>query len=393
MTKDVQELIYPYAKHAITQADCDSVLKALKSDKITRGPITQEFEKAIANYVGARFALTFNSGTAALQAAYFAAEACGQDRLITCPNSFVATTGAALQCGVKPYFVDIDLNSGNIDLEKLERLINMPLSRGRLIIAPVHFAGIAVDMKKLSSCIKNPDSLVIEDGAHALGSSYPTGEKVGSCAYSDMTILSFHPAKHITTGEGGAVTTNDEKLYHRLRLFRNNGIERKKPYLLGEEEKGYYEVQALTGNYHISEFSAALGLSQFQRLDSLVERRRQHVRRYRGHFEGVKAIRLFSPEFDERTAYHLMCLQINFKSLTIGRQELMTELAEEGIGTEIHYIPIYRHPAVKKLYQFDPDQFPNCEQYWSETLSIPLYPTLEEKDVDCIATTLKGLLQ
>lgn len=388
---------FPYAKQSIDASDREAVEDSLKQERITRGPKTAFFEQQVAAACDVKWAVAFNSGSSALYAAFHAAKVSEKDRFITSPNSFIATVAAGMRQNARPHFVDIDRASGNLSLQELKPLLNEPLSRGRFIICPVHFSGIAVDMRKLDSMIKTPESLVIEDAAHALGSLYPTGEKVGSCAYSQMTIFSFHPAKTITTGEGGMVTTNDDELYHRLTLFRNSGIEREKPYLQGTPAPGYYEIADLCGNYHMTEMQAALGISQMKRLEAFTTKRRALVARYRMHLDQMPQVTLFSKAADPYTAYHLMCAQIDLplsktKKVALTKVALMNALHEAGIGTEVHYIPLYRHPALSSLYNTEIENFPQMEAYYSQELSLPLYYDLEEADVDFICATLKRLI-
>lgn len=379
---------FPYAKQSIDSSDIQAVVEALQQEKVTRGSKTEQFEEAVAGYVGAKWAVAFNSGTSALYAAFFAANVSSTDRFITTPNSFIATAGAGMLRGAKPQFVDIDRSSGNMNIDLLPPLFEGPFTRSKLVVAPVHFAGIALDMRRLERLIKTENSVIIEDAAHALGSKYPTGEMVGSCAYSQMTIFSFHPAKTITSGEGGMVTTNSDELYHRLLLFRNNGITRQKPALKGQEAPGYYEVQALTGNYHMTEMQAALGLSQLMRLHSMVEKRRALVQAYRKALASKPHIALFSPEFDERTAYHLLVAQIDFAALKTTRIDFMNKLREAGVGTDVHYIPIYRHPVMQHLVRDPEIEFPEMEKYYRSCLSLPLYYDLTEEDVNFICSKL-----
>lgn len=384
----------PYVRHSIDASDIEAAADALRGELITRGPLVEQFEKAMAAYCGASYAVAFNSGTAALMAAYHAAQLNEHDRLITTPISFVATVGAAVQCKAAPVFIDIDRSCGNLNLEYIPYNTERMRSRGRSVIAPVHFAGIAVDMQKLDSSIYDPNSIVIEDAAHAIGSVYPSGEKVGSCAWSQMTIFSFHPAKNMTTGEGGMVTTNDPELDHLLRLYRNNGIERDPHYLEREPQPWYYEVQELTGNYNFTEMQAALGLSQLKRLDGFIEKRRQLVACYRKELKGMENVELFSVEHDERTAYHLFVVQIDFKAYKKTRQEVMLKLRDKGVGTQVLYIPIYKHPFFRQLHQEDlSPYFPETELYYERALALPLYYDLTPEDVNYVCETLKQILR
>ncbi|MDB6081045.1 MAG: DegT/DnrJ/EryC1/StrS aminotransferase family protein [Chlamydiia bacterium] len=386
---------FPYAKQSIDASDIEAVQEALQQEKITRGDKTTLFEEAVAEFVDAKWAVSFNSASTALYAAMFAASASPADRFITSPNTFIASAAAGMRLDIKPHFIDIDRTSGNLNLksEELKETLNNLPSRGKLIILPVHFAGQAIDMKKLERLIATPNAVVIEDAAHALGSLYPTGEKVGSCTYSQMTVFSFHPAKNITTGEGGMVTTNDETLYHRLLLFRNNGIERGKPYLLESPAPGYYEVHELSGNYHITEMQAALGLSQMKRLQTFVDKRRALVTHYYKNLEGKPHITLFAPHHQETTAYHIMCLQINFSAYNTTRKEVMEKLRSKGIGSDVHYIPIYKLPVFTKKYGDISSNYPETEAYYNETLTLPLYTDLTEVNVDYITTTLLSILE
>lgn len=384
----------PYARQSIQEADVQAVSEALRGEIITRGNYVTQFEQAIANYCGVRYAVAFNNGTTALMAAYFAAGLSPFDRILTTPNTFIATVGAAVQAGVTPHFIDIDRSTGNLNLSLIKSHLNFRSTRGKLIILPVHFAGIAIDMKELSTLLyPYPDTIVIEDAAHAIGSSYPTGEKVGSCAWSQLTIFSFHPAKTITTGEGGMVTTNDPDLYHRLQLYRNNGIEREAPYLKKEAKPGYYEVQAITGNFNFTDFQAALGLSQLQRLDQFIDKRRRLLHIYRKLLGNVPNLRLLSDQQDAITAFHLCVVQIDFAKHKTTREVVMQKLHEKGIGTQVHYIPLYYHPVLSHLHEKGILACPEMEIYYKEALSFPLYYDLKESEVERVCAELKRLLK
>lgn len=383
----------PYAKQSIQEEDRQAVSAALNEELITRGPLVKHFEESIAAYCNVPYAVAFNSGSSALAAAYFAARINDFDRVITSPNTFIATLGAAIQQGARPFFVDVDRDTGNLDLAKLAEVLRFQSTRGRPFIVPVHFSGIPVDMSALDRLIHHPEAIVIEDAAHALGSIYPSGEKVGSCAYSQMTVFSFHPAKTITTGEGGMVMTRDEELFHRLQLFRDNGIERNEPYLSRPSALGYYEAQAITGNFHLTSFQAALGVSQFRRLDAFVSKRRTLVNRYRQNLGHVSQIKLFSQSHFENTAFHLFVVQIDFAACKIGRQEVMRQLKMKGIGSQVHYIPLYYHPIIKSDEELEKGKCPEMGVYYSQALTLPLYFDLQEEDVDRICKDLLSILK
>lgn len=377
----------PYGKQSMSDDDRAAVKEALKSDFITRGPLVEAFEKALTDVTKAPFAVTFNSGSSALAAAYFAAELTVADRVVTTPNTFVATAAAPFQIGINPTFVDIDKATGNIDLNLLKEALKTPKTRGKTIVAVTHFAGIPIDMRALDGSICDPDTIVIEDAAHALGSKYPSGEAVGSCAYSQLSVLSFHPLKSITTGEGGAVLTNDKELYRRLKHYRNNGIVREAPYLKGKESLGYYEVHDVTGNYHLTDFQAALGLSQLKRLKHFQERRKDLMALYEA--EGLTFLKGLS---DKNTFCHIAVALIDFKGAKTTRDRVQNALKEAGIGTQVHYIPLYRHPFYKEKRGDISLDFPQMESYYEEALTLPLFPDMHDSDVTRVVDALKKLL-
>lgn len=389
----MSEPFLPYARQSINQADLEAVQAALSKEVITRGSLVEEFEQKMADYCGARFAVAFNSGSTALAAACHAAQVTSADKVLTTPNTFVATVGPAMKMGATPVFVDIDLMTGSLDPNLLYENLEFPSTRGRLIVMPVHFAGIPLDMKQMDIHIRHPNVVVIEDAAHALGSIYPSGEKVGSCAWSQMTIFSFHPAKQITTGEGGMVTTNDPEMDRRLRLYRNNGIVRDVPYLQGSPAPWYYEVQEATGNYNFTDFQAALGLSQLSRLDDFVSKRRRLMALYRKELKHFDHLHLFTDEFDDQVSFHLAVAQIDFTAYRTTRESVMDKLKLRGIGTQLHYIPIYRHPFFRQYSFADIEEyFPKMETYYSQALSLPLYPDLTETDVKRVCESLRQAL-
>lgn len=383
----------PYARPSISEEDIQDVCHALSQPIITRGPLVEAFEAAVATYCGAAFAVAFNSGTAALMAAYYAGDIGPNDRILTTPNTYVATIGAGMQRQANPVFIDIDRTTGNLNLEQLSHNINQPHSKGRTVIVPVHYAGIPVDIQAIDAMITDPETIIIEDAAHAIGSDYKDGTKVGSCAWSHMTIFSFHPAKTLTTGEGGMVTTNDEKLAHRLRLFRNNGMEKEPEFLEKPAAPWYYEIVSLTGNYNFTEFQAALGLSQMKRLDSFIKQRQKLLKAYQEGLSGFKNLQLLTYPDINTIAPHLCVVQIDFNVLKTTRTEVMNALFDRGIGSQLHYIPVYRHPFFAKRAGDISEYFPEMEHHYEQALSLPLFADLTIEDVTDVIQTLKSILR
>jgi dTDP-4-amino-4,6-dideoxygalactose transaminase len=387
----------PYAKQSISSVDLQEMSSALAGDLITRGVQVDLFERAIAEYCGAKYAVAFNSGTSALFAACHAIDLTPYDRVLTTPNTFVASVTAGMRKKAIPVFVDIDRDTGNMDLDQLELNLQTPQrTRGRTLILPVHFAGIPVDMQRIDRMIRSPDTVVIEDGAHALGSCYPDGQKVGCCAWSQMTILSFHPAKTITTGEGGMVTTNDPDLYLRLKSYRNNGIEKDPARLKAAPSEcfdGYYEVNEISGNFNFTEFQAALGHSQLRRIDQFIAKRRQLMSLYRDLLRKLPNVKLFTAAFDPNVAYHICVAQIDFGAYNTTRATVISQHKEKGIGTQVHYIPVYRHPFFRKKCGDISAYFPQTETYYAQALTLPLYYDLSLDSVEFVVKTLEEILQ
>ncbi|MCH9608820.1 MAG: UDP-4-amino-4,6-dideoxy-N-acetyl-beta-L-altrosamine transaminase [Chlamydiales bacterium] len=359
----VQKLPFlPIARAVIDESDRQSVHHALTQTVITRGALVEKFEREIAEYCNAKFACAFNSGTSALDAAYFAAELQAGQKVVTSPNTFVGTFVGALRLGAEIEFVDIDRKSGNMEVEEVKR--------GDICV-PVHFSGIPVDVASLRERLSQ--AVIIEDAAHALGALYPDGKKVGGCPHSDMTVFSFHPAKSITTGEGGMVTTNSSHLYDRLRLFRNNGMVRD-PSLY----PGYYRVEETSGNYNITDFQAALGSSQLKKLDMFIEKRRRLMRLYREAFVGKRDVHFFAPEYDACSSHHLCVVQV--EGGVEARAARMRRLQDFHIGTQVHYPPAYAHPIFSKKMKLC-----SMEEYFASALSLPLFVDMEEADVRYVA--------
>ncbi len=375
----------PYARQTILEEDLSIVQEVLQSNFLTRGPKVAAFEEAVAEYCGASYAVAFSHGTAALSGACFAAKIQANDRVITSPNTFIGTVVSAVQHRVAIDFIDIDPSTGNMDIDLAGEALQARLSRGKKILLPVHYAGIPIDMCRLEGHIKDHETIIIEDACPAFGASYPSGQKVGSCEWSDMTCFSFHPAKSLTMGEGGVVTTNDEEHYENLKLFRNNGIQRH------PEIPGFYEVMAITGNYNVSELSAALGLAQLKHIDTFLEKRRKLVTHYRKCLQNAKYISVFPEELDALSAHNLFFVHLDLDTCKQTKAELMQKLHEVGIGTQVHYIPLYEHPALQGYAPVQPLE--GMQAFYKGALSLPLYCDLTLKQVERVCEDLKALVR
>lgn len=383
---------FPYSKQSIDENDVQAVSQAITGNLLTRGSHVREFEEAIARYTGASYAVAFSSGSTALICAYKAAGITASDQILSTPNTFIASIAPGTELGATPVFIDIDRKNGNMDLNLVKENIHYQSTRGKLFVVPVHFSGIAVDVPLLDSYIRNEKVIIIEDAAHALGSVYPNGKKIGCCSHSLMTVFSFHPVKQITTGEGGMVTTNDPDIFHKLQVLRNSGIEREQKYLIGKEAPWYYEVQTTSSNYHLNEMEGALGLSQLKRIDRFIAKKRSLVKRYRKNLDGIGGIKLFDAKYDPQTAYHLFVVQIDMEKFGLTKTQLMNTLKDKNIGTQYHYIPLYRMPCYKYMGEIS-DYFQEMEIYYKQALSFPLYYELSEENVDYICNTLKDILR
>ncbi|MDE7423228.1 MAG: UDP-4-amino-4,6-dideoxy-N-acetyl-beta-L-altrosamine transaminase [Lachnospiraceae bacterium] len=370
----------PYGRQCIEEDDIEAVVEVLCSDYVTTGPAVAEFEKSVAEYTGAKYAVAVSNGTAALHAACLAAGIKEGDEVITTPITFAASANCVLYCGAKPVFADIEPDTYNIDPTKIEEKIT---SKTKAIIA-VHFTGQPCKMDEIHEIAKKHNLFVIEDAAHALGAEYK-GKKVGSI--SDMTTFSFHPVKHITTGEGGMVTTNSKELYDRLVLFRSHGITRDERFLEKNEGGWYYEQLDLGYNYRITDIQCALGISQMKKLDRFVERRREIAKRYNEAFSDVKGIQIPKQEADCHNSWHLYVIQV----LDRDRKEVFDTLRSKNIGVNVHYIPVYKHPYYQKN-GYERVCCKNAEQYYANAISIPMYPLLSKEEQEYVIETIKEVL-
>jgi UDP-4-amino-4,6-dideoxy-N-acetyl-beta-L-altrosamine transaminase len=357
----------PYGHQSIDDDDIRAVVEVLKSDWLTQGPSIVQFEEALAALTGAKFAVAFANGTAALHGACAAAGLGPGDVAVTSPLSFAASANCARYVGAAVQFVDIDRHTLNLAPERV------PVGVDALIA--VHYAGLPVDLSRLPERPR----IVIEDAAHALGAHTPSGP-VGNCAHSDMTALSFHPVKVVTTGEGGAVTTNSPELAERLRSFRNHGIERR-PDLGG----WYYEITELGYNYRLTDIQAALGTSQLSKLGRFITERQRLADRYRALLAEIPVELPPQPEVGWSHAYHLFPIRV------VDRARVFEKLRTAGIGVQVHYIPIYRHPTYR-AFGSDPLAFPATEDAYGQLLSLPIFPGLGDADQDLVVAALKEAL-
>ena len=374
----------PYGKQYIDKSDIIAVLDVLKSDYLTQGPKIKEFEDLICNYTGAKYCVAVSNGTAALHLAVKVLEILEGKEGITTPNTFVASANCMVYNNIKPIFADIDSKTYNINPDKIIEKIN---SKTKLII-PVHFAGQPCNMEKIRKIADENSLYIIEDASHAIGSRYKGGTKIGNCKYSDMTIFSFHPVKTITTGEGGAVTTNNEKLFNKLKLLRTHGITKDADLLIENPGPWYYEMQELGFNYRLTDIQAALGISQLNKLDKYIKRRREIVKKYNEAFKDIEWIKIPYEKEDVFSVFHLFVLQIDFDRIKKNRKEVMIELKNKGIGTQVHYIPVHTQPYYKNKFGFKWGDYPIAEDYYKKALSIPLYPMMTDKDVEYVIDSI-----
>ena len=387
----------PYGRHHIDEEDIQAVAEVLRNGLLTQGPTIEAFEKAVAEHVGVKYAVAISSGTAGLHIAALAAGVGPGTSMITSPITFVASSNAALYCGAKVHFADIDPKTINLSPNCLEEsLKNHPEV---LAIVPVHFAGLPCDMKAIKLIADNAGAVVIEDAAHALGASYRDGQRVGSCAYSLMTVFSFHPVKAIAAGEGGMITTNDEQTYRKLLRLRSHGVNKlDDPFLVttqsttnGHNNPWYYEMQTLGFNFRITDIQCALALSQFKKLDTFISRRRALVRAYDEAFSGMENIHPAQPGDRNDSGHHLYVVRINFKAIKRSRAEFMEALKERQIGSQVHYIPVPAHPYYRNL-GFKPEDYPQAQQYYEEALTIPLFYDLTDEMQQEVTKTIKELV-
>jgi perosamine synthetase len=377
----VRQSYLPYGRQWIDNDDIEAVVEVLQGDYLTTGPYISKFEQAVARYVGAKYAVAFSNGTAALHGACFAAGISEGDEVITTPMTFAASANCVLYQGGTPVFADINEKTYNIDPNKIEEKIN---DKTKAII-PVDFTGQPVELDRILEIAKKHNLIVIEDAAHALGATYK-GRKIGSI--SDMTMFSFHPVKHITSGEGGIITTNNEEYYEKLLQFRSHGITREKDKLNEYHGPWYYEMQFLGYNYRMTDIQAALGTSQLKKIDKFVELRRKYVAMYNEAFKDMDEVITPFQHEDGKSSWHLYIIRLKLDKLTASRREIFEALQQQNIGVNVHYIPVYFQPYYQQL-GYKKGICPNAEKLYEEMITLPLFPAMSEKDVNDVIKAVK----
>ena len=372
----------PYSHQFVDKDDTDSVKEAMLSDWLTQGPKIKEFEKSLADYCGTKYAVAVSNGTAALHASYFVAGIQEGDEVIMPPLTFAATANAAIWQRAKPVFVDVD-ETGNIKTDLIENKITQK-TKGIVI---VDYAGLPCDFVNIKKIAKKYKLVLIEDAAHSLGAEYK-GVKIGDIA--DLTTLSFHPVKSITTGEGGAILTNNKNYYEKLLLFRSHGITRNQNKFLNKNNEPWHqEMQELGLNYRLTDIQAALGVSQLKKLDNFISKREKIAAKYDKDLKGIDGLILPKLLFKERkSSWHLYPIRVKKEK----RRFIFEELQKSGIGVQVHYIPVYWHPYYQKL-GYKKGLCPNAEKWYESEISIPIYPSLTKEKQEKVIKNLKEILK
>lgn len=382
--KPVRESYLNYGRQYVDDDDIKAVVEILKSDYLTTGSQIETFEKCVANFVSAKYAVAVSSGTAGLHLACNAAGITKGDEVIVSSMTFAATANSVLFCGGTPVFADINEKNYNIDPLEIEKQITDKTK----VIIPVDFTGQAVDMDKIRKIAKKHNLIIIEDSAHALGSDYKD-KKIGTQA--DMTVFSFHPVKPITTGEGGMVVTDNEDLYKKMLLFRSHGITREKALLIHDEGPWYYEQIDLGYNYRITDIQCALGISQMIKLDDFISRRREIVKRYNKAFKHILEIVVPYEEDYSNSGWHLYIIKLNLEMLRATRKEIFMALQGENIGVNVHYLPVYLHPYYQNL-GYKKGSCKNAEHLYERSITLPLFPSMSDQDVEDVIKSLVKVL-
>ncbi|MDA1082646.1 MAG: UDP-4-amino-4,6-dideoxy-N-acetyl-beta-L-altrosamine transaminase [Gemmatimonadetes bacterium] len=387
----------PYGRQHIDEQDIEAVVAVLKSGWLTQGPAVDRFEECIRDYVGAKYAVAVSSGTAGLHLAAIAAGVGPGKALVTSPITFVASSNAALYVGGSPLFADVDPATVNMSPDCLRAT----LARHKNVraVVPVHFGGLPCDMEAIGPIARDAGATIIEDAAHALGATYPDGSRVGNGKYAVMTMFSFHPVKAIAAGEGGMLTTNDEKIYRHLLRLRSHGINKLDDPLEvvveaetdGMKNPWYHEMQELGYHYRITDIQCALAIAQFKRLEQFLARRRTLVAQYDRAFADFENLRPAQGQ-REISGHHIYVVRIDFAKAKTTRAKLMRDLRGRDIVSQVHYIPVPMQPVYRRL-GMTPRDYPNALKYYDEALTIPLFYDLTDAQQEHVIGTLKELVR
>ena len=382
----------PYGRQDITSEDIEEVVKVLNSDFLTQGPVLPKFEKSISIYCGVSYAYAMNSATSALHIACMALEVGRGDIVWTAANTFAASSNCALYCNASIDFVDIDPVSYNISISNLKSKLQLAETEGCLpkVLIPVHMTGQSCEMSEIFELSKKYGFKIIEDASHAIGGKY-LNNPIGCCKYSDITVFSFHPVKIITTGEGGMAVTNNENLAQKISLLRSHGITRDSNLMSKEDGPWYYEQIDLGYNYRMTEIQGALGLSQMNRLDEYIKRRHDIANFYN---ESLSELPLQIPKQfkDSFSSFHLYVIRLNLSMIESSHKDIFESLRKDNILVNLHYMPVYLHPYYKNKLGFKSGHCPEAEKYYSEAISIPMFPTLSNEDQLVVVNALKKYL-
>lgn len=378
--------LIPYGRQFVDTSDISSVIRTLKKDFITQGSIVDEFEKKFANYTGSKYAIAVSSASAGLHLSCLIYSKKNFEKIVTSPVTFASTANAILHSGKKPVFCDIDIEDANIAVSSLKQILKDKKIGG---IIPVHFAGNTCNMKEIKNITKKKNIFIIEDAAHALGSEYECGSKVGSCKYSDITVFSMHPLKSITTGEGGLITTNNYEIYKKLKIMRSHGIEKKK----NPKKQWWYDMEELGFHYRITDFQCAMGISQLSKLSKFIKKRETIAKKYFFSFKDTQNCKLLSNSISEvKKSNHLFVLKINFKKIKKTKKNLIDFLKKKGVGTQVHYIPLPMLKFYKNL-GYKMENLNNAKLYYEQAISIPIFYQLKKKTQTYIINQIKKFLQ
>ncbi len=384
--KPIRSDFLPYGTQWLDDKEINEVIDAMKSSWITTGPKMRLFENNFKKYIGSKYAIAVNSGTAALHVSTSSINIMPGDEVITTPFTFVATANCVVYRGGTPIFADIKRDTYNIDPNEIRKKI----TKNTKAIIPVHFAGQPCDMDEIFEIANKHNLLIIEDAAHAVDAKYK-GKKIGNI--SDLTCFSFHPVKNMTTAEGGMITTNNQELYEKLLMFRTHGISKDAEKRFGKSGDYAYDMRYLGFRYNLSELHSALGIHQLDKLESFQNRRREIIKSYNKELEEFEEITLPYVKNDVKHSWHIYVIQLNLEKLKVNRDHIFRALREENIGVNVHYIPVHYHTYYMNKFDLKKGMLPNVEWLFPRLLTLPLFPRMTEQDVNDVINSLEKVLK